>query len=101
MTVPTRDLLWRIAQHKYGWCYISRREIAKGDALVRRGLAEWGAHGRDHYACPELVATELGKAEIKRRWPISPFALGTYDEQPGGWHRPDGTQPFQEPAHAA
>lgn len=88
---PQRDLLWTVAQHKYGWAHVRRfgGQIQVGDALVRRGLVEWGRNGRDH-PDPCVVATDAGKAEIARRWPISPFVLGTYEHQPNGWDPKQG-----------
>lgn len=80
---PMRDLLWSVAQHKHGWTYVRSygggKQIAQ--ALERRGLVtiDWG---QTH---PTLSVTELGRAEIKRRWPISPFVLGTYEHQPNGY----------------
>jgi hypothetical protein len=97
LTKPMRYLLWTVAQHKYGWSHVARRggQLQVADALVRRGLVEWVEpfNGRGSHA-PEIKATELGRAEIKRRWPISPFVLGSYEPQPGGWQAPDGSQPF-------
>jgi hypothetical protein len=90
LSVPMRDLLWEVAQFMYGWRPISRRRIPVADALVRRGLVRWGEHGRDHWSSPEVVATEAGREEIARRWPVSPFILGTYDHQPGGWTPREG-----------
>jgi hypothetical protein len=73
-------LLRRIAGHKYSWSYIGRYQLPTADALVRRGLARYGeSHGRDHYDCPEVVATDEGRAEIERRWPNCPSARGTYE----------------------
>ena len=72
-------LLRRISGHKYGWTYISRAELQTADALERRGLVTYGrTHGRDHYNCPQVVATQDGIAEIKRHWPDSPAARGFY-----------------------
>jgi hypothetical protein len=92
LTVAQRDLLWTVAQHKYGWTHVSRHrgQLQVADALVRRGLVHWGSHGRDHHS-PTIVATPFtGRQEILRRWPVSPFALGTYDHQPGGWTPREG-----------
>lgn len=90
LSVPMRDLLWTVAQMQYGWAHVYRfgGQLQVADALVRRGLVEWGRNGREH-PDPRVVATEAGKAEIARRWPVSPFILGTYDEPPGGWDRRD------------
>lgn len=81
-----RDLLWTVAQHKYGWTHVSRYRggFQVADALVRRGLVAWGVDGRD-LRRGVIVATEAGRAEIERLFPVSPFALGTYEHQPGGW----------------
>lgn len=91
LTDPMRDMLWRVAQHEYGWTHVSRYGggLQVGDALVRRGLVEWGRNGRDH-PDPRVVATEDGKAEIAARWPISPYILETYEHQPGGWTPREG-----------
>jgi len=88
---PMRDLLWTVAQHKYGWTHASRHggELQVADALVRRGFVEYGSHDRDH-TTPIIVATDEGHAEIERRWPVSPCALGTYNPQPGGWTPREG-----------
>lgn len=80
---PMVELLGRVAGHKYGWSYISRREIVIGDALVRRGLCEWGAnHGRDHWDCPAVVATDAGLSLFRSHWPFSPAALERYEDSP-------------------
>ena len=85
------DLLWTVAQHKYGWAFVGRHRggLQVADALVRRGLLAYDeANPRD---CPDpvVVATEAGAREIGRRWPAAPFVLGTYDSPPGGWSRRD------------
>lgn len=91
LTELMRNLLWTVAQHKYGWCHVSRHGgmLQVADALAARGLVEYGRHSRDDHA-PTIVATDAGKAEIERRWPVSPFALGTYEHQPGGWTPVEG-----------
>lgn len=91
LSVPQRDLLWNVAQHKYGWTHASRYggQLQVADALVRRGLVTYGGHDRNH-SSPTIVATDEGRAEIERRWPVSPFVLGTYSHQPGGWTPPEG-----------
>ncbi len=94
LSAPMIDLLWTVAQHKYGWTYPGRHggRLQVADALVRRGLVRWSGsegRGRDHHHAA-IVATPEGRAEIERRWPISPFALGTYEHQPNGWDPPEG-----------
>lgn len=91
LTTPMRDLLWKVAQHEYGWTHISRYggQLQTADALVRRGLVEWGRNGRDH-PDPRVVATPIGRVEILRRWPVSPFVLQTYEHPPGGWTPREG-----------
>jgi hypothetical protein len=86
-----RDLLWTVAGHKYGWAHVTRfgGQLQVADALVRRGLVAWGRNGRDHHH-PRVVATEAGRAEIERLFPVSPFVLGTYEDQPGGWTPREG-----------
>ncbi len=86
LTEPMRRMLWAVAQHKYGWTHARRYggELQVADGLVRRGLVEFGRNGRDH-ADPRVVATDKGRAEIERLWPVSPFVLATYEPQPGGW----------------
>jgi hypothetical protein len=80
LSAPQTRIFRRIAGHKYGWCYISRREISAADALERRGLVEYGvAHDRDHWDCPQVSATDAGKAFVQLLWPSSPFARGTYE----------------------
>lgn len=84
------DLLWAIAQHKYGWAHCSnqgrrQRTLQTAEALARRGLVTVD-RSRHHPTCQ---ATDAGKAEIECRWPVSPFSLGTYDHQPGGWDARD------------
>jgi hypothetical protein len=77
--------LWRLAQHKYDWWpFNPSRDRATVEALGRRGLVEPVA-GQEHNFVWTL--TEQGRAVIETRWPVSPFALGTYDHQPGGWDR--------------
>jgi hypothetical protein len=89
---PMRDLLWVVAQHKYGWagCPNVGRRIRRfqtAEALERRGLV---AIDRTYMHYPTCSATDAGRAEIERRWPVSPFALGTYAHQPGGWTPVEG-----------
>lgn len=84
---PMRDLLWTIAQHKYGWAHCTNagsraRRLQVAEALERRGLVEIDRSRPRGQTC---AATAAGRAEIERRWPVSPFALGTYEHQPGGW----------------
>ena len=83
-----RDLLWRVAQHKYGWTCVQRYrgEPQVAAALVRRGLVTLA--GPSHARV--IFATGAGLAEITRRWPVSPFVLGTYQHQPGGWTPREG-----------
>jgi hypothetical protein len=85
---PMRRLLWEIAQHKYGWRYVSlqRGRLQVAEALERRSLIIIQRGGSD----PVAVATPAGLLEITRRWPVSPYALGTYDHQPGGWTPREG-----------
>lgn len=85
LSEPMTELLGRIAGHKYAWTYVSRHngEMQVADALVRRGLAEWGeVHGRDHRDSPQLAATEDGLALFRRAWPRSPAALERYEDSP-------------------
>lgn len=88
---PMRDLLWKIAQHKYGWAHCPNlervRRFQTAEALERRGLV---TIDRSQPHMPTCSATDAGRAEIERRWPVSPFALGTYEHQPGGWTPRDG-----------
>jgi hypothetical protein len=85
LTVPMRDLLLTIAQHKYGWAYCpnhgSIRRLQTAEALERRGLV---AIDRSHVD-PHCSATDAGRALIERLWPVSPFILRTYAHQPDGW----------------
>jgi hypothetical protein len=87
------QMLWRIAQHKYGWTPLyQRKETA--DALARRGLVEeldWTQHD------PPVIGTDTGKGFCAAMWPVSPWVLGTYDHQPGGWTPPDGVAAEQLP----
>lgn len=88
LSIPMRDLLWQVAQMKHGWAYVSRfrGELQVADGLVRRGLVVFNEatdgqpwrYGRDG-DMPQIVATDAGREEIARRWPVSPFILGTYD----------------------
>lgn len=94
LTDPMRDLLWTVAQHKYGWTHVSRHngQLQVADGLVTRGLVAYS--DADHRArdahSPVVYVLPLGAVEIGRRWPVSPFALGTYDHQPGGWTPREG-----------
>lgn len=86
-SVAQRRLLWTVAQHKYGWCHCphgfgSGDRFRTAEALGRRGLV---AIDRSKPHMPTCSATDAGRAEIERLFPVSPFALGTYDHQPGGW----------------
>lgn len=94
LTAPMRDLLWTVAQHKYGWTHVSRHrgQLQVADALVRRGLVAWGPHDGRDYHHPIIAATPAGLFEIGRRWPVSPYYLGTYDHQPGGWTPREGVR---------
>jgi hypothetical protein len=40
LTAPMCDLLWKVAQHEYGWAHVFRYggELQVADALERRGL---------------------------------------------------------------
>lgn len=98
LTRPMREMLWTIAQHKYGWTHVSRYggQLQVGDGLVRRGLARWNTdhHGRDGNQ-PRIAATDAGRALIAELFPVSPFILGTYDwrrvrETHGVWTPVDG-----------
>jgi hypothetical protein len=102
LSAPMRDLLWTVAQHQYGWAHVLRfgGQLQVADALVRRGLVVWGLNGRDHTE-PRVVATEKGRMEIRRRWPVSPFVLGTYEHQPGGWSPRDSSPGAQHPEREA
>lgn len=88
LSTPMRNLLWRVAQHIYGWTHVGRHggECQVAQALERRGLVTF--EREDHRWTVEV--TEAGFAEIERRWPVSPCALHTYDEQPGGWTPREG-----------
>jgi hypothetical protein len=91
LTVPQRDLLWTVAQHKYGWTHVSRHkgQLQVAEALIRRGLVK-ASQTHDWRWQPIIVATDEGRAEIARRWPVSPFNLGTYEHQPGSWTPREG-----------
>lgn len=94
LSVPMRNLLWRVAQMKYGWLYPSRSsgQMQTAEGLERRGLVTIEYRRIE----PLIAATDAGRAEIERRWPVSPFALDTYDEQPQGWDPPEGRSEGQE-----
>lgn len=96
LSEPQRDLLWTVAQHKYGWGHVSRHrgQLQVAKALVRRGLVRWSSIGEHHDRSvhPIVVATDAGKDEMARRWPVSPFVLGTYERQPGGWTSREGVR---------
>lgn len=86
------DLLWTVAQHKYGWAHCPNvgrgtRRLQVALALERRGLVAVDL-SKPHM--PTCSATAAGRVEIERRWPVSPFALGTYEHQPGGWTPREG-----------
>ena len=81
------DLLWTIAQHKYGWAHCPNvggrvRRLQVAESLEWRGLVEID---RSKPHMPTCSATDAGRGEIALRWPVSPFILGTYEHQPGGW----------------
>jgi hypothetical protein len=82
------NMLWTAAQMKYGWAWVPRRhgQHQVAEALVRRGLV---VYERD-YRRSRIWITEAGRAECERRWPVSPFVLGTYEHQPGGWTPREG-----------
>lgn len=95
LSVPQTKLLWRVTQHVHGWAHVYSgfhcEEKRTADVLVRLGLVRWGDNGRD-CTDPHIVATDAGRAVLSRRWPVSPFALATYEEQPGGWMLWDGVR---------
>lgn len=82
LTEAGRHKLWQVGQHKYGWCHVSRfrGELQVTNGLVRRGLVEYVLphNGPDSHV-PEVKATAAGRAEIERRWPTAPYALGSYE----------------------
>jgi hypothetical protein len=88
LSLPMRDLLWAVAQHKYGWTHVGRHHGQQqvAEALERRGFVTFD--GERHH--PTIAATVTGRAEIERRWPVSPFVLGTYEHQSGGWTPREG-----------
>ncbi len=87
LTTPMRELLWRVAQHKYGWIHVSRHGgwLQVADGLVARGLVTYGTLHDRSSVDPRILITEDGIAEVQKLWPVSPLALGTYEPQPGGW----------------
>lgn len=91
LTEPMRDLLWVIAQHKYGWAHCPNvgreRRFQVAEALERRGLVDID---RSQSHMPTCAVTPEGRMEILRRWPVSPYILGTYEHQPGGWTPREG-----------
>lgn len=94
LTEPMRHLLWTVAQHKYGWAHCPNvygriRRLQTAQALERRGLVTVDV---DRPHLPMCSATDAGREEIERRWPASPFVLGTYERQPGGWTPLEGTR---------
>lgn len=92
LTSPMRALLWRVAQHKYGWAHCpnvgSVRLLQTARALERRGLVTVSGPGH----MPTCEATPEGRALIEEWWPVSPFALATYEHQPGGWTPVEGVR---------
>lgn len=79
LTKPMRDRLWTLAQHKFGWGYVSRRELVTCRALEHRGLVEV-VESRTHGNNFAFALTEdAGRREVERRWPISPFVVGSYE----------------------
>lgn len=83
LTKPMRRALWSVAQHKYGWGYLSRPvgERASQRALIRRGLLSLDAE----QTYPTLSLTDAGYRAVARFWPNSPANLKTYDRPEGGW----------------
>lgn len=80
-----RDRLWSLAQHTYGWGYAHGwRQLRAYRALERRGLVQV-ADGRCDTGVWAFALTQEGARQAQRRWPLSPFALGTYDRPPEGW----------------
>lgn len=70
LTDPMRDMLWRVAQHEYGWTHVSRYGggLQVGDALVRRGLVEWGRTG----ATIPIRASSRRRTARRRSRPAGP-----------------------------
>lgn len=92
LTDSMRDLLWTIAQHKYGWAHCPNhggrvRRFQTAVALERRGLVRIDLT-KPHM--PTCSPTAAGLIVIRTEWPISPYVLGTYDHQPGGWTPREG-----------
>lgn len=92
LTAAQRDLLWHVAQHKYGWAHCPNiagrvRRLQVAEALERRGLV---TIDRTRPHMPTCEATAEGRAEIERLFPVSPYVLGTYDHQHGGWTPREG-----------
>jgi hypothetical protein len=76
-------VLWQIAQHKYGWGYVTQfgqRSAAR--ALQRAGLI---TVRHIDYRCD---LTRAGVLEVARRWPKSPSALRSYTRPDDGWSPP-------------
>lgn len=84
LTQPQKHLLWKVAQHKYGWAYYTNRrgQWKTVNALHRLGLVS--VSGRDL----TIEITDAGRAEVALRWPMSPLNLGTYDTPRCGWDKP-------------
>lgn len=79
LTEPMRELLWAVAQRRYGWVYVPDfgGEHRAAQALHERGLV---THHLVRYLGGSIVVvTDAGRAEIRRRWPVSPCGEGTYD----------------------
>lgn len=78
-------VLWRMAQHKYGWGYVNslgHRSAAR--ALERRGLVTV----RGDHAGWTAEVTDEGRDFIATRWPVSPLTLNTYTRPETGWDGP-------------
>lgn len=74
-----RNVLWQIAQHKYGWGYVNGLGLrSAARALERLGLLTIDSE----YRC---TVTSVGEIEALRRWPNSPLALRSYLMPDGGW----------------
>ena len=83
VSLPQQRVLWRLAQHKYGWGYVTGLGLlAAARALQTRGLVEVSRSEQGDWL-GEL--TDAGHARVAELFPSSPAVLRTYTRPEGGW----------------
>jgi hypothetical protein len=73
-------VMWTLAQHKYGWRYLTTvGDHSAARALERKGLIGIAEFDR------RCILTTAGDDLVAALWPKSPAALETYERPADGW----------------